>query len=128
MDEIFDEHELLLRAVLPSNRRPDFWKNGRLSSAALKDKQGLSVDRTYDRTINDAVVSMTHRLTGFIVSITIRDCNKVHACIKYKPSRANLYHSEIHGGDNEIMLSDAQALILARGATIQYKPVDASKI
>ena len=72
MDEIFDEHELLLRAVLPSNRRPDFWKNGRLSSAALKDKQGLSVDRTYDRTINDAVVAMTHRLTGFIVSITIR--------------------------------------------------------
>ena len=36
MDETFDERELLLRAVWPENRRPDFWENGRLSSAALK--------------------------------------------------------------------------------------------
>ena len=42
MDETFSEQESLLRAVYPATRRPDFWNNGRLSSAALKDKRGRS--------------------------------------------------------------------------------------
>lgn len=123
MDETFDDREQLLRAVFPANRRPDFWRrDGRLSSAALKDKNGLSVDRTYDRTMDEAVNAMIKRLQGFIVSITVQDCNAVEACIKYKPSHANPYHSEIHGSSSEVMLSDVQALRLASSATIQYKP------
>lgn len=122
MDETFDEREVLLRAVLPSSRRPDFWRNGSLSSAALKDSRGLSVDRTYDRTVSDAVAVMTQRLTGLIVAITVQDCNSVHACVKYKPSLTNPYHSEIHGSDSEVMLTDLQAFILAKSATIQYEP------
>ena len=58
MDETFSEQELLLRAVYPATRRPNFWNNGRLSSAALKDKRGLSVEPTYDRTVKDATLSM----------------------------------------------------------------------
>lgn len=123
MDETFDDREQLLRAVFPANRRPDFWRrDGRLSSAALKDKNGLSVDRTYDRTMDEAVNAMIKRLQGFIVSITVQDCNAVEACIKYKPSHANPYHSEIHGSSSEVMLSDVQALRLASSATIQYEP------
>lgn len=123
MDETFDDREQLLRAVFPANRRPDFWRrDGRLSSAALKDKNGLSVDRTYDRTMDEAVNAMIKRLQGFIVSITVQDCNAVEACIKYKPSHANPYHSEIHGSGSEVMLSDVQALRLASSATIQYEP------
>lgn len=122
MDEIFDENEALLRAVLPASRRPDFWRNGRLSSAALKDKNGLSVDRTYDRAIGDSVAVMVQRLAGFIVSVTVDNCNKVQACIRYKPSKTNPYHSEIHGSNSEVMLNDIQALTLARSAKIEYMP------
>ena len=49
MDETFSEQESLLRAVYPATRRPDFWNNGRLSSAALKDKRGLSEERLCER-------------------------------------------------------------------------------
>lgn len=122
MDETFDEREMLLRAVYPPSCRPKFWRNGKLSSAALKDKNGLSVDRTYDRAIDDAVVAMAQRFTRLIVSVTVQDCNKVQACLRYRPSYSNPYHSEIHGSDTEVMLSDDQALILARSATIQYEP------
>ena len=122
MDETFDEHEKLLRAVWPPTKRPDFWHNGRLSSAALKDKKGLSVERTYDRTVADAVSVMIQKLQGLIVSITVSDCNAVQACIKYKPSQTNPYHSEIHGSESEVMLSDIQALLLARSAILQYDP------
>lgn len=122
MDETFDEHEVLLRAVYPPNCRPKFWRNGKLSSAALKDRNGLSVDRTYDRAIDDAVAVMAQKFTGLIVSITVQDCNKVQACLRYRPSHSNPYHSEVHGSDTEVMLSDDQAFILARSATIQYEP------
>ena len=122
MGETFDEREKLLRAVWPPTKKPNFWQNGRLSSAALKDKNGLSVERTYDRTVSDAVSVMIQRLQGLIVSITVSDCHAVQACIKYKPTKANPYHSEIHGSESEIMLSDVQALLLARSAVLQYDP------
>lgn len=122
MDEIFSEKESLLRAVYPATRRPDFWNNGRLSSAALKDKRGLSVERTYDRAIKDAVLSMSRRFQGLIVSITVPACNAVKAYIKYCPSKNSPYHSEIHGSQTQVVLSDIQALLLARSATIQFVP------
>ena len=122
MDETFSEQELLLRAVYPATRRPNFWNNGRLSSAALKDKRGLSVERTYDRTVKDATLSMSRRFQGLIVSITVPACNAVQAYIKYCPSQNSPYHSEIHGSQTQVELSDTQALLLARSATIQFVP------
>ena len=122
MDETFSEQELLLRAVYPATRRPNFWNNGRLSSAALKDKRGLSVERTYDRTVKDATLSMSQRFQGLIISITVPACNAVQAYIKYCPSQNSPYHSEIHGSQTQVELSDTQALLLARSATIQFVP------
>lgn len=122
MDETFSEQELLLRAVYPATRRPNFWNNGRLSSAALKDKRGLSVERTYDRTVKDATLSMSRRFQGLIVSITVPACNAVQAYIKYCPSQNSPYHSEIHGSQTQVELSDTQAFLLARSATIQFVP------
>lgn len=124
MDETFSEQELLLRAVYPANRIPNFWNNGRLSSAALKDKRGLSVERTYDRTVKDAAISMSRRFQGIIISITVPACNAVQAYIKYCPSPNSPYHSEIHGSRTQIELSDLQAFVLARGAMIQFEPKD----
>ena len=122
MDETFSEQELLLRAVYPATRRPNFWNNGRLSSAALKDKRGLSVERTYDRTVKDATLSMSRRFQWLIVSITVPACNAVQAYIKYCPSQNSPYHSEIHGSQTQVELSDTQAFLLARSATIQFVP------
>ena len=45
MTELFDMYERLYRAVYPPNIMPFWKKNGQLSSAAFKDKKGLSVER-----------------------------------------------------------------------------------
>ena len=58
LDERFDEKECLLRAVYPENKKPTFWKNGRLYSAALKDSRGLSVNRTDSLPMQTAVAIM----------------------------------------------------------------------
>jgi hypothetical protein len=121
MDATFNEQELLLRAVWPADRRPDFWRNGRLSSAALKDKRGLSVNRTHNLPLSDAVLLMSQRFNGLIVSISVAACNSVDAYVKYCPSEGNIYHSEIHGSTTEVVLSDEQALVLARLARIELE-------
>lgn len=123
MDSKFDETESLIRAVYPENQRPDFWENnGRLSSAALKDKNGLSVTRTYDRSVKDTVEWMTVHFKGAMVAITVKACNDVQAYVKYCPSKTNEYHSEIHGSKDEIELNDFQAHQLARRATLEFSP------
>ena len=121
MDGTFNENEQLLRAVWPANRRPDFWENGRLSSAALKDKRGLSVSRTYDLPLENAVLIMSEQFSGLIVSISVTACNAVDAYVKYCPSQTNVYHSEIHGSPTEVMLNDTQAFLLARQARIELE-------
>lgn len=121
MDGTFNENEQLLRAVWPANRRPDFWENGRLSSAALKDKRGLSVNRTYDLPLENAVLIMSEQFSGLIVSISVAACNAVDAYVKYCPSQTNVYHSEIHGSPTEVMLDDTQAFLLARQARIELE-------
>ena len=113
----FNDSELLLRAVLP---RPNYWRNGRLSSAALKDKYGLSVDRTYTRTLNDSIQYMKNHLSGSIVSFTISDCHSVSAVVKYMPSLTNKYHCEIHGSADRVLLDTDQAHELACRAIIQF--------
>ncbi|MBS5401659.1 hypothetical protein [Bifidobacterium sp.] len=122
MDATFSDKESLLRAVYPPARKPIFWQNGKLSSAAFKDKKGLSVERTYDRTIEEAALSMSQRFVGFIVYVTVSDCKKVNAYVKYCPSSNNKYHSEIHGSEKSVELNNIQAFILARSAKIQVNP------
>lgn len=118
MDQTFMPNELLLRAVLPPARRPDFWRNGHLTSAVLKDPKGLSVDRLYDRAVDDAVNFMHSHLCGPIVSFTVQDCDKVSAYVKYAPSFNNKYHTEVHGSETEVLLSDPQAHMLSKLAKL----------
>lgn len=123
MDENFKDDELLLRAVLPPTEKPSFWKsNGKISSAALKDKRGLSVNRTAHLSLGEAVRFTASRLRGPIVSISVRSCKYVKALIIYLPSSDNDFHSEIHGSKEQKILSDEQALILARQARLEYRP------
>lgn len=120
MDNKFKDDERLLRAVRPNDKRFKFWKdNGKLSSAAFKDKKGLSVDRTYDRSMAESIIFIKQNLSGNIVSVSVSDCNEIETCLKYLPSEYNKYHSEIHGSENEIILSDIQAFQLARKARLE---------
>lgn len=124
MDSRFDNDESLIRAV---RSRPRFWENGRLSSAALKDPNGLSVTRTYDRSLEDTIEWMQQNFEGVMVVITVRSCLDVEAYVKYCPSSTNRYHSEIHGSKDEIELSDFQALYLARHATLDFSSEEKEK-
>ena len=123
MNATFDDTEKLLRAVWPPNRKPDFWVNGRLSSAALKDPKGLSVDRTYDRALSVAIEFMKTRLHGYIVSFPVPACNFAQVYLRYLPSKTDPYHSEIHGSKTEIILSDEQALLL-----LEFEPNSEYKV
>lgn len=120
LPEKFNDDEKLYRAVLPCSL---FWKkddNGelRLSSAALKDSRGLSVDRGYGRPDSEVVDSMRQRLEGKIVSFEVRDCRSVKALVLYKPSSKNCYHSEVHGSEDKVPLSKLQSKKLAEFAKI----------
>lgn len=116
MDNQFEETELLLRAVLPATM---YWNNGKLSSAAFKDKNGLSVNRVYDQKLETAITTMKSSLQGSIVSVLVKDCNDVSACVKYLPSKNNAYHCEIHQSKTIKMLNETQAKHLANVAKVE---------
>lgn len=119
LPEHFNDDEKLYRAVLPLSY---FWEedcNGelRLSSAALKDSNGLSVDRGYYRSDSEVIDSMQQRLKGRIISFEVKDCRSLQAHVLYKPS-SNCYHSEVHGSEDKVVLSKFQRKKLAEKAKI----------
>lgn len=122
MDATFDERELLMRVVLPPGRRPDFWRNGRVTPAVFKDKKGLSVSRSGDRSHEETVnQTAKQKLTGPIISVTVSDCHdkEVNAYVFYLPSCDNKYHSEIHGSLDQKLLSEEQAILLSRKSVME---------
>lgn len=121
MNQEFQENEQLLRAVWPAENRPDFWCNGHITSAVFKDPNGLSVDRVYDRPLEDAIAFMRSNLKGSIISITVQNCLTVNAYVCYCPTKQNPYHSEIHKSRTEVQLSDSQARKLSKQAIIVYE-------
>ncbi len=59
MKEQFEAHEKMYRAAFPPGIMPLFWKeNGEISSAAFKDKNGLSVERAGDRDEDTVIANM----------------------------------------------------------------------
>lgn len=120
MDATFDESELLLRAVYPRDKRPNFWIGDRLSSAALRSRSGLSVNRTGDRSLQDSIDSTVNQgFEGPIVSISVRDCNEVKAYLNYCPRGGNDYHSQIQESKETMLLSKVQAIELSRRAKVE---------
>jgi hypothetical protein len=117
----FMDDEKLYRAVYPASRAKKLWqKNGRISSAAFKDPCGCSVERAKKRTNEEVIKSVKERLQGCVVSVTVSQCKKVEACVKYIPTKKNENHSEIHKDEAEILLTDGQSVRLAREAAMEY--------
>jgi len=119
MTEQFDENEKVYRAVYPPEIMPLFWKeNGEISSAVFKDKKGLSVERAGDRIEDEVINDMRLFFYGAIISIVVIDCSLCGAVVKYLPTKRSIYHSEIHGEKDRILLSQSQCKYLAKMAKV----------
>lgn len=120
-DNIFFDCEKLYRAVFPQSRVQMFWKkDGTISSAALADKNGLSVECGDFREDIKVIEDMQKFFNGCIVSLNVEQCRSVNAIVKYKPSQRSKYHSEIHGSENTPSLSKSQRKKLAEVAKMEY--------
>lgn len=127
MQERIDKSEQFLRAVRPDLKEPRYWRNGKLSTAAFKDKKGLSVQRTGDRSMSDTVSSMKARkFMGAYVSVAVKLCLDQKIFIDNPPSK-DLYHRELHGSETEKQLTEEQAFYLARFAKVEYDPLSCYK-
>lgn len=117
LNDSFSDIEGLYRAIYPPQIADIYWKaNGQLSSAAFKDRRGLSVERGAERSDEQVKQHMSLYFTGLIYRVFVKDCNDINAVVKYLPSRNNVYHSEIHGSENQVVLSQSQAKHLAQKA------------
>ena len=114
----FDDKEQLLRAVYPPEIKNYFWKkDGTLSSAALKDPNGLSVNRTFSYPVSRIIDKMRSKgLIGPVFSLTVLKCKEVSAVLQYLPTEQDCTHSEIHGSNDKKLLSDKQSKELAKSA------------
>lgn len=109
MNSSFKDTEQLYRAVLPQNEVSFLWKhNGTISNAALRDKNGLSVERGYYRTDEEVVEHMSKDFHGTVFALTVKDCRDENAIVLYKPTERSIYHSEIHGSKDTPLLSGTQ--------------------
>ena len=121
--DTFDDDELLYRAVYPPSFNKMYWKeDGTVSSAAFEDAKGLSVDRGYRRNTDEVVETMRKTFTGYIISVNVQQCKETNAVVKYRPEDYDIYHSEIHGSEDKLLLSKAQRRFLRSVAKIVYNP------
>lgn len=119
MNNSFSENEQLYRAVYPPKVNQMYWKDEKhISSAVFLDKKGLSVERGNYRLDDDVVKDMRKSFIGKIISITVQHCLLIKAFVVYKPTKRSIYHSEIHGGKNNIVLSPSQRHFLAKNSRI----------
>ena len=114
MDSLFEQDEKLYRAVFPDSM---FWKhNGQVSSAAfLSRRGGCSVDRGDYRDVRN------RNFKGSIITVTVQDCRQVEALVVYAPSSTNIYHSEILGDAEHVLLTAGQRKHLAASAVVVSK-------
>lgn len=122
MDSAFKSSEKLYRAVFPESYNPMYWrKDGGVSSAAFRDPDGLSVERGDFRNDEDVIKDMKKFFKGCVVSLTAEQCEDVNAVIRYKPTKRSIYHSEIHGSEDTVMLNASQRKKLASAAKMEYR-------
>jgi hypothetical protein len=87
-----------------------YWKrDGKLSPAAFKDDNGLSVDRDGDRT-KEKVISdfrIIRRFQGNMVSIGAKKCRDIEIFLKPNPEYWP-YHVLAQDSENVVPISDAK--------------------
>ncbi|MCZ9892874.1 hypothetical protein OFR29_11365 [Brachyspira hyodysenteriae] len=123
MSLIENDEEILYRKIYPASI---FWDNehNRPSSAAYKDKKGLSVDRLGDREENEVIDSFIKRFgddkVKSVVKVSVGICKQLELYPIDKPSFNNKYHAEIHDSKTRIEISQSKAKKLAENVHIVY--------
>ena len=111
----FEDKENLFRAIYPETIRKMYWKaDGKLSSAAFKDKKGLSVDRSGNRSNIEVYKDFKKRFKGHIFYVNVKQCKDLNILLKYLPSNKNKYHCELHKNETEALLDKYQCKQLAK--------------
>lgn len=129
IDADFLDGESVIRATRKFEYGID--SNGRhfLSSGPLKDPKGTSVNRTYKRTIEEAVIHLRQKLNRYqnvFFSITVSCCRETTAYLMYDPTEKDEYHCTIWGDDKKSTVNEIQALKIAECAqlvSIEINPI-----
>ncbi|MBQ9365690.1 MAG: hypothetical protein IJT82_07925 [Schwartzia sp.] len=124
----FYSDERLFRAV-PIGHPVMFDKNGNVTSAIFQDSQGVSVDREWHRSTQEAVETLRKRLSQIkgkepsdyrVISVTKADCDSIGAVCVYAPEQDNAYHSLIERTAEIPKLTKGQARALVKLAQLVY--------
>jgi len=113
------ENEYLYRGVIELNW--DFERQ-RVTSAAFKDSQGVSVDRQHTRSYRQCIDFLNRSTTFFaICKVQTKDVLELNALVKYLPIEGNPYHSEIHDSKERIQMRGAKPKRIREKSEIVYK-------
>ena len=118
---MFIDDERLFRAVQPKDM---FWKkDGKISSAAFKDSNGLSCDRDMGRiSVSSCVCSLLNFIQrdNTVVSVNYGECTDINALVKHDPVENNEHHSLILNGNDKKELTDGKAKRLSKLVRYDY--------
>ncbi len=120
-DAEINDQEILYRAI-----HPNHWNDeeDRPTSAAFKDKQGVSVDRDGDRTGAQCLAFLlTGRDNYGACSLKAGIVTTIGAFIKPAQLPENSYHALILESEEKIHLSNSKARSLSKATEIHIKPV-----
>lgn len=123
MDDRFAPNEYLYRGLHPMWVEAD----NTVSSAAFKDKNGISVDRGGDRKEQECVDRLFGTLPKIkgVCKLTCGDVEDCDAITKYLPLSDNEFHSEIHDSEDQVQIrSKSKSRKLARKSQIVFKKED----
>lgn len=100
------ESEFLYRGIIEKNWD---YENNRISSAAFKDSQGVSVDRDNFRDERECV-DFLNKKKDFFAVCKIQNCKviELNAMTKYLPIDSNIFHSEIHDSHERVQLKGSK--------------------
>lgn len=96
-------------------------EKGHISSAAFKNKNGVSVDRDGGRTEQECVRQLiSKRAFAVIGKLLAGNVRLLPAAVVYNPTPDNKYHSEIHSSNEKVELTDRQARSLSRNSAVIF--------
>lgn len=123
MNKTIADTEFLYRGIIEE------WydkENNRISSAAFKDKKGVSVDRDGNNRKEKECVNSILSIERIpprkpfykVCKLLTKQVREKDAFVRYCPSANNKYHSEIHNTEKEIPISQSKARALSKIAQI----------
>lgn len=122
----FTPDERLFRGVHSPSKRPNLWEreDGRISSAAFKSSNGVSVIRESNQLETNIITRLCSVLNvEFVFTITYDDCLSVDACVIPSPSSISSFHCDIWRDENKRDLSQRQARVLSKIAKLAHPKV-----